>query len=83
MHNEIFVLYNRLAMRYTDVFTSPNRVTAAMRLRDSGLNGDEFELCHLGSIDVATGSVRLLDGLVRCPLLGKDDNPVDFLDNME
>lgn len=83
MHNELFVMYNRLSMRYTDVFTSPNRVTAAMRMRDAGISSDEFELCALGTIDVSTGAVTLNSGLVRCPALGKDENPLDFMNKVE
>lgn len=81
MENGIFCLYDRLANRYTDLFVSPNRITALVRLREAKVNSEYFDLLHVGSLAVETGKLTVIDP-VRVPFLADDENPIDRMETM-
>lgn len=66
MQNNLYSVYNRLSLRYGDVFASPTDATASRefstRLNSSPhLIADDYEVCRVGSIDIDSGRVIVED----------------------
>lgn len=62
MTNNIYALYNRLSLRYGDVYSFPSDGYAANQLRRAMVNDKqdlttEYELCNVGSIDIDSGTI--------------------------
>lgn len=73
MKNNLYVLFNKLAMRYGDVVNYPtdsfavNRLTKIMEKPESGLIKEETILFKVGSIDLENGLMDALPAPIPVP----------------
>ena len=63
MKNNLYTIYNKLALRYGDVKAFPTDAFASMAFskmasnRQSDLDLSEIDVCRVGTIDIETGVI--------------------------
>lgn len=57
MKNYVYVMFNKLSGRYESVLSFPSDGMALHRL-EKGIDKDEYDICRVGSIDIATGIIE-------------------------
>lgn len=59
MENQIYLVYNKLANRYTGVFSFETDAVAKARLSDPkmNINFDEIDICKVGSFGITDGVI--------------------------
>lgn len=62
MENQLYVIYDTVAQRYMQVYAFASECQAnrslPLALVDKFHSLKDYELCHIGSIDVETGTVK-------------------------
>lgn len=65
MIDNIYCIYDRLSNRYGSVFSSPSHATASRQYKamfaGSNFNENDYELCHVGNIEISTGKTHTQD----------------------
>lgn len=57
MENQIYVVFNRLANRYVQIFSfeTDELMKARLSSKEANFNYDELEICKVGSYNISTG----------------------------
>lgn len=70
MFDKIYIMFSRLANRYSDVFSCASDALAIKRVyqllsQNDGSALNEWDLFCLGEFEISKGSIKLEDGLRR------------------
>lgn len=61
MENKIYLLFNKLSLRYESSLSYPTDEFAASKVSAAGVSPDEYDLVCCATYDISTGIVKPLD----------------------